>query len=33
MANNRHFWRKGEFCRVMTLDEIKEELRVGFMDF
>ena len=28
MANNRHFWRKGEFCRVMTLDEIKEELRV-----
>ena len=27
MANNRHFWRKGEFCRVMTLDEIKEELR------
>lgn len=28
MANNRHFWRKGEICRVMTLDEIKEELRV-----
>ena len=28
MANNRHFWRKGEYCRVMTLDEIKEELRV-----
>ena len=28
MANNRHFWRKGEVCRVMTLDEIKEELRV-----
>ena len=28
MANNGHFWRKGEFCRVMTLDEIKEELRV-----
>ena len=28
MANNRHFWRKGEFCRVMTLGEIKEELRV-----
>lgn len=28
MANNTHFWRKGEFCRVMTLDEIKEELRV-----
>ena len=28
MANNRHFWRKGEFCRVMTLDEIKEKLRV-----
>ena len=28
MANNRHFWSKGEFCRVMTLDEIKEELRV-----
>ena len=28
MANNRHFWRKGEFCRVMTMDEIKEELRV-----
>lgn len=28
MANNRHFWRKGEFCRVMTLDEIKEELRI-----
>lgn len=26
--NNRKFWRKGEFCRVMTLDEIKEELRV-----
>ena len=28
MTNNRHFWRKGEFCRVMTLGEIKEELRV-----
>ena len=28
MANNRHFWRKGEVSRVMTLDEIKEELRV-----
>lgn len=28
MTNDRHFWRKGEFCRVMTLDEIKEELRV-----
>ena len=28
MANNRHFWRKGEICRVMTLDEIKKELRV-----
>lgn len=28
MANNRHFWRKDEFCRVMTLGEIKEELRV-----
>ena len=28
MANNRHFWRKAEFCRVMTLDEIKKELRV-----
>ena len=28
MANNRHFWRKSEICRVMTLDEIKEELRV-----
>ena len=28
MANNRHFWRKNEICRVMTLDEIKEELRV-----
>ena len=26
--NNRKFWRKGEFCRVMTLGEIKEELRV-----
>ena len=26
--NNRKFWRRGEFCRVMTLDEIKEELRV-----
>ena len=32
MANNRHFWRKGEFCRVMTLDEIKEELRVKETD-
>ena len=28
MANNRHFWRRNEYCRVMTLDEIKEELRV-----
>ena len=26
--NNRKFWRRGEFCRVMTLGEIKEELRV-----
>ena len=26
--NNRKFWRRGEICRVMTLDEIKEELRV-----
>lgn len=25
--NNRHFWRKGEICRVMTMDEIKNELR------
>ena len=32
MANNRHFWRKGEVCRVMTLDEIKEELRVKETD-
>ena len=32
MANNRHFWRKGEICRVMTLDEIKEELRVKETD-
>ena len=32
MANNRHFWRKGEICRVMTLDEIKEELRVKEAD-
>ena len=32
MANNRHFWRKGEICRVMTLDEIKEELRVKKTD-
>ena len=32
MANNRHFWRKGEYCRVMTLDEIKEELRVKETD-
>lgn len=28
MANNRHFWRRGEICRVMTMDEIKEELRI-----
>ena len=26
--NNRHFWRRGEYCRIMTMDEIKEELRV-----
>ena len=32
MANNRQFWRKGEVCRVMTLDEIKEELRVKETD-
>ena len=32
MANNRHFWRKNEICRVMTLDEIKEELRVKETD-
>ena len=32
MANNRHFWRKGEICRVMALDEIKEELRVKETD-
>lgn len=32
MANNRHFWRKGEVCRVMTMDEIKEELRVKETD-
>ena len=32
MANNRHFWRKSEICRVMTLDEIKEELRVKETD-
>lgn len=32
MANNRHFWRKGEICRVMTLDEIKEELRAKETD-
>ena len=32
MANNRHFWRKGEICRVITLDEIKEELRVKETD-
>ena len=32
MANNRHFWRKGEICRVMTLDEIKEELRIKETD-
>lgn len=32
MANNRHFWRKGEICRVMTMDEIKEELRVKETD-
>ena len=30
--NNRKFWRRGEFCRVMTLDEIKEELRVKETD-
>ena len=27
MANNRHFWRKGEICRVMTMEEITTELR------
>ena len=32
MANNRHFWRKGEICRVMTMDEIKEELRAKETD-
>ena len=30
--NNRKFWRRGEICRVMTLDEIKEELRVKETD-
>ena len=30
--NNRKFWRRGEICRVMTLDEIKEELRAKETD-
>lgn len=30
--NNRKFWRRGEICRVMTLDEIKDELRVKETD-
>ena len=30
--NNRKFWRRGEICRVMTMDEIKEELRAKETD-